>query len=137
MPHLRHLLAGALAAATLLAGCAAGTPTLAAGGSTLQTVDSGAAAQLVAEREDLVVVDVRTPGEFASGHLAGAVLLDIQDDAFRSQLEALDRDAAYLVYCRSGNRSAQAVRVMAELGFTEVYDAGGFASLAAAGLPVG
>lgn len=88
------------------------------------------------ERDDLVVVDVRTPEEFAEGHLEGAELLDIYDPAFRDGVDGLDRDGAYLVYCRTGSRSGQAAALMQELGFTEVYDAGGLDALATAGATV-
>lgn len=84
-------------------------------------------------QDDIVVIDVRTPAEFAQGHLAGAELIDIQAPGFREQVAALDRDGSYLVYCRTGNRSATAVAIMADLGFTDVVDAGGFADLARAG----
>lgn len=99
-------------------------------------VDADRAVDLLAERDDLVIVDVRTPQEFAEGHLAGAELLDIYDPAFQDGVDGLDRDGAYLVYCRSGNRSGQAADLMEQLGFTEVYNAGGLESLAAAGADV-
>ncbi|MFU8839589.1 MAG: rhodanese-like domain-containing protein [Nitriliruptoraceae bacterium] len=133
---LRPLLtvASLAVAAVVLAACGtadAGTATADAPG--VVAVDADDAVSLLAERDDLVVVDVRTPEEFAEGHLAGAELLDIYDPAFRDGVDGLDRDAAYLVYCRSGNRSGQAVALMEELGFTEVYDAGALDALAAAG----
>ena len=95
------------------------------------------AVEAVAER-GVVVLDVRTPEEFAAGHLEGAVNLDAQDPAFRDQVAELDRDGAYVVYCRTGNRSAAAAAVMEELGFDDVrtVTGGGFAELAAAGAPV-
>jgi phage shock protein E len=100
------------------------------------TVGAEEAVGLLADRDDLVVVDVRTPEEFAAGHLAGAELLDIYDPAFQDGVDGLDRDGAYLVYCRTGNRSGQAVALMEELGFTEVYDAGGLDALATAGAAI-
>jgi phage shock protein E len=99
-------------------------------------IDAADAVALLEERDDLTVIDVRTPPEFADGHLTGAALVDVQDPGFRDQLEPLDRDAAYLVYCRTGNRSAHAVTIMRDLGFTELYDAGGLADLAGAGASV-
>jgi rhodanese-related sulfurtransferase len=71
-------------------------------------------------KSDLVVLDVRTPREFAEGHLVGAVNLDIQASDFSSRLQALDRGRTYLVYCRTGNRSIRAVRAMEELGFRSI-----------------
>lgn len=87
--------------------------------------------------DDLVVLDVRTPEEFAEGHIEGAILVDFYDDDFRDQLAALDTEVPYLVYCRSGNRSGQAVSMMAELGFGEVTDVnGGIVAWTAAGYEV-
>jgi len=87
--------------------------------------------------DDLVVLDVRTPEEFAEGHLEGAVLVDFYDPDFAEQLAALDADVPYLVYCRSGNRSGQALGVMEQLGFTSAVDVdGGIVAWTDAGLPV-
>ncbi len=76
------------------------------------------------------VIDVRTPAEYADGHLDGAVNIDLQSGSFAAEVSALPADASYIVYCRSGNRSAQAVEVMRQAGFTRVVDAGGIAAAA-------
>lgn len=84
---------------------------------------------------NFVVVDVRTPGEFAPRHVKGALNLNFYAADFATQLAALDRTKAFLVYCASGNRSGQAVNQMRSLGFIEVYNlTGGFGPLA--GLPL-
>ena len=70
------------------------------------------------------VIDVRTASEFAEGHVQGARNLDIQNGDFEKALETLDKAAAYNVYCRSGNRSAAAVEMMRNAGFTNVVDLG-------------
>ena len=70
---------------------------------------------------EFVILDVRTPEEFADGHVSGAVNLNVMGSDFVSRLDALDRDKTYLVYCRTGNRSAQAIRVLERLGFRSVY----------------
>lgn len=75
--------------------------------------------------EGLVVLDVRTPVEFAEAHLEGATLIDIYEPDFTERIGQLDRDVPYLLYCRSGNRSEQAPMLMAELGFADVADVGG------------
>lgn len=131
-------LAALAAAALLLAACgdADAAPAATAEAPGVVEVDAAQAASLLDERDDLIVVDVRTPEEFAAGHLAGAELLDIYDPAFAAGVDGLDRDAAYLLYCRSGNRSGQAAALMRELGFTEVYDAGALDAIAAAGAAV-
>ncbi len=110
-------------------------PTVITGISTI-SVDEAAA---IADNPpaNLVVLDVRTPEEFAEGHLDGAVLVDFYDVDFAEQLGALDTDVAYLVYCRSGNRSSQAMQVMEQLGFSSAADVdGGIVAWSAAGLPV-
>ncbi|HEX6129979.1 MAG TPA: rhodanese-like domain-containing protein [Candidatus Limnocylindria bacterium] len=95
------------------------------------------AADAVGEIESRTVIDVRTPAEVAQGMIAGAINIDIGSPDFRARIEALDRDGRYLLYCRTGNRSAQAASVMRDLGFTDVVDAGGFDALVAAGAPTG
>ena len=70
------------------------------------------------------VIDVRTASEFAEGHVQGARNLDIQNGDFEKALETLDKDATYNVYCRSGRRSAAAVEMMRNAGFTNVVDLG-------------
>lgn len=82
------------------------------------------ARKLIRERDGkagFVVLDVRTPAEFAGGHLPGAVNLDIQARDFLTRLEGLDRGKSYLVYCRSGNRSAKAVQAMEQMEFPRVH----------------
>ena len=71
-----------------------------------------------------VVVDVRTPAEFASGHLEGAINIDVQAADFEARLAELDPAGTYYVYCRSGNRSGQAIDRMAARGFTELTNGG-------------
>lgn len=74
---------------------------------------------------DVVILDVRTPEEYAAGHIEGAKLVDVSSPDFAAQVGALDEEATYAVYCRSGNRSAQAVEIMLDLGFTDVFHLGG------------
>ncbi len=70
---------------------------------------------------NFVILDVRTPQEFSEGHLSGAVNVNIAAPDFQAKLEKLDRSKEYLVYCRSGNRSQQAVRAMEHLDFRSLY----------------
>lgn len=83
------------------------------------------AADPVTVSTDTVIIDVRTPDEFASGHLEGAVNINLQSGVFEQEIGTLPLDGAYLVYCRSGNRSAQAIAIMQGLGFTDLTDLGG------------
>ena len=86
---------------------------------------------------DFVILDVRTPEEFAQGHIENASNLDYLSETFRDELNNLDKDKTYLVYCGSGGRSAGALAIMAELGFMEAYNMlGGISQWQAEGLPV-
>ena len=79
--------------------------------------------------EDFVILDVRTPGEYADGRLENALNIDYYADTFKDELDALDRSKTYLVYCRTGGRSGRTLRMMEELGFQNVYNMkGGFTS---------
>ena len=74
---------------------------------------------------ETVILDVRTPSEFAEGHIPGAVNIDVQSPDFASQVAALDPHVPYAVYCRSGNRSQVALDLMAQMGITDAYHLGG------------
>ena len=93
--------------------------------------DSPAAADADPVTAGTVVLDVRTPDEFAEGHLAGAVNIDVQAADFAARAAELPTDAPVVVYCRSGNRSAAAVTVLRDLGFTDLTDAGAMTDAAA------
>ena len=94
-------------------------------------------AEPVALDPSTVVIDVRTPAEFASGHLEGAVNIDVQSPDFEALVTQLDPAGSYYVYCRSGNRSAQAIDRMAGLGFTDLTNGGSVESASGAtGIPV-
>ena len=81
------------------------------------------------------LLDVRDVAEFASGHLPGATNIPFNDGTLEASLSSLDKNARYVVYCRSGNRSSQAVALMKEAGFTDVTDIGGLdAAVVATGL---
>jgi rhodanese-related sulfurtransferase len=85
----------------------------------------------------VVTLDVRTPGEFMTGHIQGAQNIDFESGSFESQIETLDKNGTYAVYCRSGNRSGQAVKVMQDAGFKNIYNLnGGVIDWANAGLPL-
>ena len=67
-----------------------------------------------------VLLDVRTPKEFQAERIEGAVMVDYLSPAFRDEMAKLDREKTYLVYCRTGNRTVGALKVMRELGFRNV-----------------
>lgn len=72
-----------------------------------------------------VVLDIRTAEEIAEGKIANAMNIDFYSADFSSELSMLDKDTEYLVYCRSGNRSGQALELMRDLGFKDVKNLDG------------
>jgi rhodanese-related sulfurtransferase len=117
-----------IASVLLLAGCSSSTGVIDLGVSEFSTK--------VAEA-GVITLDVRTPIEFAEGHIEGARLIDFQSGNFENEISSLDKNATYAVYCRSGNRSGQAVKVMHDAGFHNVYNLnGGVIDWANAGLPL-
>lgn len=105
--------------------------TLAQGSTPL--VPASTVADLLKKRRT-VLLDVRTPAEFATGHLAGAENRDFRAPDFREQIAKLDKTKTYVLYCASGNRSGQTLVLMQAAGFQNVVNAGGFKELKAAGL---
>ncbi len=84
-----------------------------------------------------LVLDVRTPEEFAQGHLKNATLLNFYDADFKTKLEDMNRHQPTILYCRSGNRSGQTLEIMRALGFKNVYEVrGGILAWQASGFPV-
>jgi rhodanese-related sulfurtransferase len=73
----------------------------------------------------VTIIDVRTAGEFASGHIQGAMNIDWESGTFERDVLALDKTKTYAVYCRSGNRSGQATSQMAKDGFTSIFNLNG------------
>lgn len=85
----------------------------------------------------VIILDVRTPGEFMEGHLVNAINIDVENPSFAAEIEKLDKTATYAVYCRSGRRSANAVATMKDAGFSSLFNLNaGVQEWAAAGLPL-
>lgn len=95
---------------------------------------------LIAKNKDnqsFIIIDVRTPEEFANEHIENALNLDYYSEKFRDELNKLDKEKTYLIYCRSGNRSGKALSIMKELAFREVYNMlGGIIQWKAEGYPL-
>lgn len=85
---------------------------------------SGGSASTIEVGDDTILIDVRTAEEYAAGHLEGARLLDFNGGELAAAIPTLDPDAEYLVYCRSGNRSGQAIALMEQAGFTNLTNLG-------------
>lgn len=126
---LTTTLGGAAAALLML------TSACSSGSDAVEKVDAAEAVEII-EAGEHTVIDVRTAAEYAAGHVDGAENIDVSAGSFEQQVEQLDKDEEYVVYCQSGNRSAQAADTMAELGFTEIVDGGGIVDLQSAGADI-
>ncbi len=115
-----------------------GLALVACGGSA--TAETGTISQLTPQQyqqefvsSEHFLVDVRTPEEFAAGYIESAVNIPL--DSISSRLDEFPTDTPVIVYCRSGNRSAQAAEILANAGY-DVYDMGGIIDWAALGYPI-
>ena len=90
----------------------------------ITTVSAKQAADLIdkhSEDKDFAILDIRTPGEFQSGHLARSIPIDFYSQSFADQLNRLDKTKTYLVYCRTGNRSTKSLELFKKLKFQKIY----------------
>lgn len=100
------------------------------------SIDSKEAYGLIKADSNIAILDVRTAKEFADGHVAGAVNIDVNQADFAQKIDELDRSKTYIVYCRSGRRSSKAVGIMATKGFKNLYNVSdGFLGWNKNGLP--
>ncbi len=93
--------------------------------------------QAKASEPGVVVLDVRTGGEYAAGHIANAINIDVEGMTFDGDIKNLDKDAKYAVYCQSGRRSVNAIKKLQDAGFTNLFNLkNGILDWQGAGLPV-
>lgn len=86
---------------------------------------------------DFVIIDIRTPEEFAEGYIEGAINIDYYSETFEDELDSIDKNKMYLIYCEWGNRSGATLATMEGLKFMEVYDIkSGIEAWLTEGLPV-
>lgn len=80
---------------------------------------------MLTNREDFILMDVRTPGEYSGAHINGSILLPLDQLVSRAEKTVADKNKKIVVYCQSGARSGQAARLLTQLGYTDVNDMGG------------
>jgi len=114
---VRKLIAS-FAAIILLAGCSS------TGSATTVNLNVSEFSQKITE-PGVIILDVRTPEEFASGHIQGAVNIDFNSGDFANEITRLNPSETYAVYCRSGSRSGQAASIMHKAGFHDVSNLNG------------
>lgn len=130
--NLRSLLIVAvLGGAAVLAGCSSTAEAV------VETVPPADAEAVLVENGDAVLLDIRTPEEYSEARIDGSENIDFYEPDFADRLAELDPDGTYVVYCRSGNRSGQALEIFRDLGFNEVYEIdGGIINWYDSGYPV-
>ena len=109
------LLIQIVAAVLLLSSC----------GASYTRISQDEAMQMMQEQTDYLIVDVRRPDEFAEGHIAGAINVPNEDITDGMPELLPDKNQTLLIYCRSGNRSKEASKKLADIGYTNVYEFGG------------
>lgn len=92
------------------------------------TLSQAEAKRRLDEDKSIVLLDVRTPQEYRESHISNSRLLPL--DSLKAEVKdaLIDKSATIFVYCRSGNRSAMATKLLSELGYTNVYNIGGIMS---------
>ncbi|BAZ97789.1 sulfurtransferase [Dehalococcoides mccartyi] len=142
MPSKRNLIAVLALLLTfcgVFTGCDTGSAVDDANLPAVQNISVAEAKALIdrnAVSVDFIILDVRTPSEYAQGHIPGALNLDYYA-SFEASLSAFDKTKTYLVYCRTGNRSASAARLMLDNGFAAIYNMqGGINAWISGGLPL-
>ncbi len=110
------------------------TVSLFTGAQTVKQLDAQAFETKLKATKGPILLDVRTPAEYAGGHITGAIELDYYSNDFKARANKLDKTQPVFVYCASGVRSNAAVGVLTDLGFKEIYDLrGGIRSWAQSG----
>lgn len=89
---------------------------------------TAAEAKAIIDRQEVTILDVRTPEEYKEGHIEGALLIPNYELKNLAGRKLPDKDKKILVYCRSGNRSKSASKLLLEMGYSQVYDFGGIIS---------
>jgi rhodanese-related sulfurtransferase len=111
MKNRLYLLAALL---LMLGGCTANS-------QGIKPINSTEVSELLQANKSLIILDVRTPEEYAQGHIKGAVNLDVHQPDAMDKIDKLDKNATYLVYCRTKNRSGVVANHMNDSGFKTVY----------------
>ena len=124
---MRRLLLCALTALLLLSGCGSKGQVMDGDGmlNSYKQISQDEAKEMMLRPDGHVILDVRRQDEFDAGHIPGAILIPNESIGTDKPAELPDPDQIILVYCRSGNRSAQAAQKLADLGYTNVFDFGG------------
>ena len=120
MKRILIALSATLMVISLLVGCSGGDPK-----NAYEQITPAKAKALMDSEEGYVILDVRTPEEFAEGHIEGAILIPDYEIGEKAENILTNKDQLILVYCRSGRRSKNAANELATLGYTNIKEFGG------------
>ena len=105
----------------------------------IQDIQVNAIENFSAQKSTVVILDVRTPEEYAAGHIQNALNIDIRNESFAEEVAKLERDKTYIVHCAANvenGRTEKSLKIMTELGFSKLRNmAGGIVAWQADGLP--
>lgn len=118
---MKHRLFLILLIVLLLTGCAVSTDK----DVTYTQITMSEAVEMMESKSDYIILDVRRPDEFATGHIPNAINIPNESIGTDEISELPDKDQLILVYCRSGNRSKQASQKLVKLGYSNVVEFGG------------
>jgi len=103
----------------------------------ITAIESYAIIQNNTENPNFIIIDIRTPEEYESGHLVDSIIIDYYESTFEKDIDQLDKEKTYLIYCRTGRRTGLAMDIMEDLNFLNVYNMlGGITQWEADGLPI-
>lgn len=77
------------------------------------------------ENQNFIILDIRTTEEYENEHIQNSIMIDFYSETFENELDELDKNKTYLIYCRTGRRTGLTLDIMKELGFIEVYNMAG------------
>jgi rhodanese-related sulfurtransferase len=100
----------------------------------IKNINVNEAEKIIKDTKDVVILDVRTPGEYSEGHLENSMNIDIYSNTFDAEIAKLDKTKTYVVICKSGGRSSNACDKMDKMGFKTLHNVqGGFTAWSGAG----
>lgn len=114
-----------LLCATALAACSSNNTKTTSGNIAYEQISAKEAKEIMDNNENYVILDVRTPEEFAEAHIEGAILIPDYEIGEKAEKVLTDKEQLILVYCRSGRRSKNASSELAELGYSNIKEFGG------------
>ena len=134
---MKNLILFCLTAFVFMASCAQNKVENVQTAQEIKTISISEFSEKLNATKDKIIIDVRTPGEVATGNIAGALNIDFNGNQFESEIDKLDKTKPIFLYCKSGGRSGSALEIMKQKGFSTVYNLqGGMMAWSASNMPI-